>query len=162
MNELVLSEEGKNHIKKCEGCKLKAYKCPSGKLTIGYGHTNKVYADDIITQKEAENLFEQDIIIHENNVKKLVKVPLSQNQFDALVSLEYNIGYNNFANSTILKLLNAGDYIGAANRFLCENVCAKTSEERYQGSWVFDSNKKVLPGLVQRRLKEKEMFLRTK
>lgn len=160
MNSYTISEEGEKLIKSFEGCRLKAYRCPAGKLTIGYGHTNNVYADDVITQDEADKLFKQDVIIHENNVNKLVKVPLTQNQFNALVSLEYNIGYGNFASSTILKLLNAGNYEAAGKRFLVENPCAKTKEDKYYGSFVFDGNKKVLDGLVKRRKCERELFFK--
>ena len=97
----------------------------------------------IITQQKAEDLLKADLIIHENNVSKLVKIPLNQNQFDALVSFEYNIGYGNFASSTLLKDLNAKNYIKAAGQF-----------ER----WVYGGGKK-LKGLENRRKAEKELFI---
>lgn len=143
---MEISQTGINLIKKFEGCSLKAYKCPAGAWTIGYGHTNKVFADNIITQDEAETLLKHDLIIHCNNVSKLVKVALTQNQFDALVSFEYNVGYGAFQNSTMLKLLNQGKYKEAANQF---------------DRWVY-AGKKILPGLVNRRRAEKELFLRGK
>lgn len=156
-----VSEEGISLIKFFEGCKLQAYKCPSGVLTIGYGHTGaEVHAGMKITQAEADRLLKNDLIIHCNNVSKLVKVPLSQNQFDALVSLEFNIGYGNFSSSTLLRLLNSKDYKGAARRFLFENPNSKTPEEKYRGCFVFDNNKKVLAGLVRRRKAEQELFLK--
>jgi lysozyme len=77
-------------------------------------------------------------------VSKLVKVPLSQNQFDALVSFEYNVGYGNFSKSTLLRKLNLKDYIGASKEF---------------DKWVY-ANKKKLTGLVKRRKSEKELFLK--
>lgn len=93
--------------------------------------------------RSKDGLLTTDLIVHCNNVTKLVKVPLNQNQFDALVSFEFNIGYGAFNSSTLLKLLNQGKYIDAANQF-----------ER----WVY-ANKKVLPGLVKRRAAEKELFI---
>ena len=154
-----ISDKGITLIKNYEGCRLTAYKCPSNILTIGYGHTGSdVYIGKKITQEEADKLFSMDLKIHENNVNKLVKVSLTQNQFDALVSLEYNIGYGNFKNSTILKLVNNKNFDLACKRFLLVNNNAKTLEEKYKGSWVFDSNKKVLKGLVNRRLEEQKLF----
>lgn len=155
-----VSENGVNLIKIFEGCRLEAYKCPSGVLTIGYGHTGaEVHVGMEITQTEADILLKKDLIVHCNNVLKLVKVPLSQNQFDALISLEFNIGYGNFQSSTLLRLLNNKDYKGAARRFLFENPNSKTPEEKYKGCFVFDNKKKVLAGLVKRRKKEQELFL---
>ncbi len=141
---MEISQNGINLIKKFEGCSLKAYKCPAGVWTIGYGHTNKVFADDMITQEEAETLLKQDLIIHCNNVTKLVKAPLNQNQFDALVSFEYNVGYTAFQNSTLLKLLNQKKYNEAAEQF---------------DRWVY-AGKTKLAGLVNRRKAEKELFLK--
>lgn len=139
-----VSEKGINLIKNFEGCRLEAYKCPAGIWTIGYGHTGLTVHQGLkITQKEADNLLKTDLIVHCNNVTKLVKVPLTQNQFDALVSFEFNIGYGAFNSSTLLKLLNQGKYTDAANQF---------------GRWVY-TNKKVLPGLVKRRAAEKELFV---
>lgn len=140
-----ISENGKIFIKNFEGLRLKAYKCPAGVWTIGYGHTGSdVKENMIITKEQAENLFNLDILVHSNNVSKLVRVNLTQNQFDALVSFEYNVGYGNFLKSTLLKKLNAKDYTGASQEF---------------EKWVY-SNKKRIDGLVKRRQKEKELFLR--
>ena len=141
-----ISQNGINLIKNFEGCRLEAYKCSAGVWTIGYGHTGSdVYKGLTITQEKAESLLKSDLIVHCNNVSKLVKVKLNQNQFDALVSFEYNIGYGNFSSSTLLNLLNKGDYAGAANQF-----------ER----WVYAGGK-VLAGLQKRRKAEKELFLKT-
>jgi lysozyme len=140
-----ISENGIKLIKQFEGCRLKAYKCPAGVLTIGYGHTGSdVKEYTIISQQQAEHYLKNDIIIHSNNVSRLVKRPLTQNQFDALVSFEYNVGYGNFASSTMLKLLNKGNYKAASEQF---------------DRWVY-ANKKKLQGLVKRRKAEKELFLR--
>ena len=81
-----ISQNGIELIKKFEGCRLEAYKCPAGILTIGYGHTgSEVHLGQKITQEQAEKYLKQDITIHSNNVSRLVKAPLNQNQFDALV-----------------------------------------------------------------------------
>lgn len=153
------SKKGKALIKKYEGCRLKAYKCPAGVLTIGYGHTNNVRLDDVLTQDEAEKLLDIDIKIKENELNKLIKVPVTQNQYDALISLLFNIGVGNFRTSTLLRLLNQKNYKGAGERFLLVNNSAKTKEDKYRGSFVFDNRKKVLDGLVKRRAEEKELFL---
>jgi lysozyme len=140
-----ISQNGIELIKKFEGCRLEAYKCPAGILTIGYGHTgSEVHLGQKITQEQAEKYLKQDITIHSNNVSRLVKAPLNQNQFDALVSFEYNVGYGNFASSTMLKLLNQKKYTEAAAQF---------------GRWVY-ANKKILQGLVKRRAAEKELFVK--
>ena len=139
-----ISEKGLNLIKSFEGCHLKAYKCPAGVWTIGYGHTGKDVKEGlVITQEQAEHYLKNDVIIHSENVSRLVKRPLTQNQFDALVSFEYNVGYGNFASSTMLKLLNKSEYQAAAEQF---------------DRWVFAKGKK-LNGLVKRRKAEKELFL---
>lgn len=153
------SEAGKKFIKLKEGLRLNTYKCSSNVSTIGYGHTGSdVHAGMKITVEEAERLFSIDLYIHENNVNKLVKVPLTQGQFDALVSLEFNIGYGSFKSSSILRLVNEKRYNEACKRFLFENPNAKTPEEKYKGCWVFNNQKKVVAGLVRRRKEEQEMF----
>ena len=156
-----ISQEGINLIKKYEGCRLEAYLCPSNIWTIGYGHTGAdVFKGRKITQEIAESLLKNDLTVHCNNVSKLVTVPLKQNQFDALVSLEYNIGYGNFKSSSILRLLNQKKYKEAGGRFIVINQNAKTPEEKYRGSWVFNNKKKVLNGLVTRRREEQKLFLK--
>lgn len=153
------SEVGKKFIKLKEGLRLNTYKCSSNVSTIGYGHTGSdVRPNMTITKEEAERLFSMDLYVHENNVNKLVKVPLTQGQFDALVSLEFNIGYGSFRSSSILRLVNEKKYDEACKRFLFENPNAKTPEEKYKGCWVFNNQKKVVAGLVQRRKEEQEMF----
>lgn len=141
---MELSEKGINLIKNFEGCRLQAYKCPAGKWTIGYGHTgNDVKQGRCISKEQAENLLKQDLIIHCNNVSKLVKIPLKQNEFDALVSFEYNVGYGNFSKSTMLRLLNSGNKTAAVKEF---------------DKWIY-SGGKVLNGLKVRRKKEKAYFI---
>ena len=141
---MQLSEKGKTLIKKYEGLKLSAYKCPAGVWTIGYGHTAGVFAGQKITQKQADEIFDKDIKQFEKIVLELCKVPLKQGQFDALVSFVYNVGKTAFVNSTLLKLLNQKKYTAAANQFT---------------RWVYANGKK-LQGLVKRREEEKELFLK--
>lgn len=139
-----ISQKGIDLIKNFEGCRLIAYKCPAGIWTIGYGHTGAdVTAGLKITQEEAEKILKQDLLVHCNNVFSMVRVPLTQNQFDALVSFEYNVGYGNFKSSTLLKLLNDKKYTDAAEQF---------------EKWVYAGGKK-LAGLIKRRAAEKALFL---
>jgi lysozyme len=105
-----ISQEGLSLIKKFEGCELKAYRCPADVLTIGYGITKNVTEDMEITQQEADEMLNEEITEYEEYVNNMVKVPLEQNQFDALCSWVYNLGPTNLKKSTLLKLLNAGDY----------------------------------------------------
>ena len=141
-----ISENGINLIKRFEGCRLKAYRCPAGVLTIGYGHTGSDVSNGmVISQEKAENMLKMDLTVHCNNVSKLVKVPLTQNQFDALVSFEFNVGYGALSTSTLLRLLNQGKYTEASKQF-----------ER----WVYAGGK-PLEGLKKRRIAEKELFLRS-
>jgi lysozyme len=112
-----VSEKCLKIIKHFEGCRLKAYRCSAGVLTIGYGHTGNVHISDVITQEQAEKLLKLDVERFSVGVKKLVKVDLNQNQFDALVSFAFNVGLGNLGKSTLLKLLNKGDYTGAAGEF---------------------------------------------
>ena len=147
-NNLETSESMIAVIKKFEGLRLKAYKCPAGVQTIGYGHTrNFKFSENYkITEEQAEKFLHEDLKKFENSIKKLVKVPLSQCQFDALVSFTFNVGATNFKNSTLLKYLNNGEYSLAAEQF-----------ER----WIY-SNGKKLDGLQTRRKAEKEIFLHGK
>lgn len=130
-------------IKSFEGLELEAYLCPADIWTIGYGHTGNVKEGDSITKEEAEALLDKDLQTFRNGVKRLVKVPLNENQFGALVSFAYNLGLGSLQNSTLLKMLNAGDYTGAADQFLRWNK----------------SGGKVLTGLVRRREAERAVFL---
>lgn len=145
MNEsMVIGAAGLEIIKECEGLQTKAYICPAGILTIGYGHTGKdVTKDLVITETQAEDLLRQDVKNAEKTVRTYVKVQLTQGQFDALVSFVFNLGAGNFKSSTLLKKLNANDIAGAADEFLRWNK----------------SGGKVLPGLTKRRERERACFL---
>lgn len=113
-----INQLGLDLIKQWEGKYLIAYHGPAdrpGLLTVGYGHTDaagppKVTAGMIITEKQAEDILKNDLFGCESDVAQLVKVPLNDNQFAALVSFVFNVGVANFRSSTLLRKLNAGDY----------------------------------------------------
>ena len=134
-------------LKDFEGLKLQEYIDAGGYLSIGYGHLLKdgERYEDGITDEEATELLEQDIQEAEQVVEGMVTVDLTQNQFDALVSFVYNIGGDQFARSTLVKLLNQGMY---------EEV------PKQMARWN-KSNGKVLKALVRRRKIEGERFNNT-
>ena len=139
-----ISQDGINFIKRWEGLRLNAYRCPAMVWTIGYGHTKTARRGMRITEPEAERLLRQDVKVYEYSVQKLVKVTLNQNQYDALVSFCFNVGRGAFAQSTLLRVLNQSNYQRTAKEF---------------HKWVHAGNK-VLPGLVSRRKAESYMFLK--
>lgn len=123
------SSTGRALIKNFETCKLKAYPDPKtggDPWTCGWGTTRGVKKGDVWTQEKADREFEIDLERFERDVLSLVKVPLTQGQFDALVSFAYNCGSDiddddkaeGLGDSTLLKLLNKGDYDGARNQFI--------------------------------------------
>lgn len=138
-----ISQKGIELIKKFEGCRLEAYRCPAGVWTIGYGHTKGVKDGMKISWEQAEEFLREDLKIYEQAVERCVKVPLSQNQFDALVSFCYNCGGEALRTSTLLRLLNESKYSESAEQFLRWNKAGG----------------KVLAGLTRRREEEREMFL---
>jgi len=140
---LKISQRGVDLIKLFEGLMLTAYYCSGNVLTIGYGHTSNVKKDMRITKEQAEELLKKDLIAFENIIKTSVRVPLDQCEFDALVSLVFNIGGGNFRKSTLLKYLNNLYYDKAADEFLRWN--------RAGGNVIF--------GLTKRREAERNMFL---
>lgn len=136
------------HIKQWEGLRLKAYMpTPHDRWTIGYGHTRTAKYGMVITEAKAEKLLRDDLAWVRKTISDLVDVPLTQNQYDALAGLIFNIGRTNFANSSVLRRLNASDIQGAADAFLMWD------KQRQNGRLV------VLKGLVRRRRQEREMFL---
>lgn len=140
------SDRGLDLIKSFEGCKLTAYPDPGtggAPWTIGWGTTRGVKPGMTITQEEADLLLAEDVSSFAQAVNRLVTVPLNQNQFDALVSFAYNVGSSNLGNSTLLRLLNEGNYEGAAGQF---------------GRWVKGGSGETLPGLVRRRAAERALF----
>jgi len=106
---MKISQKGIDLIKQFESFGEKQYRCSAGKLTIGYGHV--VLASDkfppLITKLEAEEILRKDLEGFEKSLNQLIKVSLTQNQFDALMSLIFNIGATNFGKSTLLKFLNS-------------------------------------------------------
>lgn len=132
-----------------EGKRLNAYDDGVGVWTIGFGTTiypngQKVKKGDSCTEVQAKQYMQNDLKKFERTVNDTVTVPLNQNQFDALVSLTYNIGAGAFTKSTLVKKLNTSDYKGAADQF---------------DVWV-NAGGKRMQGLVNRRAKEKELFLK--
>lgn len=140
---MKFSDNGLEVIKRFEGFSPVPYQDAQG-WSIGYGHFIK--PDEILTavsESQAADLLKQDAAIASAAVSNSVSVDLTQNQFDALVSLTYNIGVTAFRNSTLLKKLNAGDYSGAAAQFARWN--------KSQGE--------VLAALTSRRANEQALFL---
>lgn len=136
------SQTGIDLIKSFESCQLKAYLCPAKVWTIGYGHTSGVKPGDEINQAQAERYLKADLVKVERDVNKVVRVPITQGQFDALTSFAFNCGSRALSTSTLLRKLNQGDYSGAAKEF---------------SRWVYAGGK-VLAGLERRRRLEKRMF----
>lgn len=145
---MQVSETGIELIKHFEGLRLDAYQDVAGIWTIGYGHTGPdVEPGQVITEAEAEALLRQDLDRFERGVSDAVRVDIDQNQFDALVSLAYNIGVSAFRSSTALKRLNRGDFLGAAEAMTWWNKATINGVRR-----------EVL-GLVRRRAAEAALFL---
>lgn len=139
-----ISQKGLNLIKEFEGLELRAYKDSVGVVTIGYGSTGPhVSMGMTITADQAEALLKNDVSRFEKGVMDLVTVPITQNQFDALVSFSFNLGLGNLKASTLLRKLNSLDYVGAANEFPRWNKAGG----------------KALAGLTRRREAEKKLFL---
>lgn len=130
-------------IKKFEGCRLTAYKCPAHVDTIGYGHTGPdVHAGMTITQEQADALLEADLVKFSTDLDATVKAPINANQRGALLSFAYNCGLSNLKHSTLIRKVNAGDHAAAAEQF---------------GKWNMAAGK-VLPGLVKRRAAEAALY----
>lgn len=137
------SQKGINLIKSFEGLRLKSYQDSVGIWTIGYGTIHGTGPNMTITNEQAERMFINDITCFEPELDRLVNVPLTQNQWDALMSFIYNLGAANLGSSTLLRLLNGGDYAGAAAHFSRWNK----------------ARGRVLAGLTKRRLTEERIFL---
>lgn len=139
-----------NIIKECEGFRPHPYLCPAGVPTIGFGSTQYedgsaiTLMDHPIDEINATALLLSTLRRYVTAVNNFVKVPLNQNQFDALVDFAYNAGVGALQTSTLLKKLNARDYVGASLEF---------------AKWVHGGGK-ILPGLVKRRELEKALFLK--
>jgi lysozyme len=138
----IISEEGISLIKNYEGCKLESYQDSVGVWTIAYGHTKDVKEGDSINQDEAEHLLAEEMPEYEGYINNMVKVPLEQNQFDALVCWVYNLGPTNLQESTLLRILNEGDYEGVPEQIKRWNKAGGVT----------------LGGLVKRREAEADLF----
>lgn len=155
MHPTEMSKDGIELIKRFEGLhKLKddglvhSYRCPAGKWTIGYGSTKGIRSGMKITKAEAEQLLLDDIHEHQKIIYRLVEVPLTQGQFDALVSFVFNLGSGNFKSSTLLKRLNAGRYDE------CPEQIMRWNKARVDGKL------QPLRGLTRRRAAEAAIFSR--
>lgn len=143
-----INEAGLDLIKEFEGCKLKAYKCPAGVWTVGYGLTSragfiKVEEGTTITQAEADYYMEQVVQKFAGEIAPHITAPINENEMAAFTSLAYNIGTTAFKKSSALKHFNAGDKLKAAYSITLWNKAGG----------------KVLKGLERRRAAEKELFL---
>lgn len=135
-------------IKQWEGCRLQSYKDVAGIWTIGYGHTKNVFPNQRITQETADNLLMIDLQEFEDAVERLVKVPLTDNQFGALVSFAFNVGEGALATSTLLRKLNQGSYESVPSELL------KWNKARVNGRL------QPVPGLTNRRTAEGGLWVR--
>lgn len=141
-----ISEAGLKLIQQYEGYSAKAYPDPATGAepwTIGYGHTRGVQPGDETTHEQALQYLHDDVQDALGAVDRGVVVPLEQNQIDALASFIYNVGAGNFFRSTLIRKLNEGDFLAAADEFL---------------KWDHAGGK-VMAGLTRRRKAEREMFL---
>jgi lysozyme len=137
------SGSGLDLIKSFESCRLEAYQDIRGIWTQGYGRTFGISASSPpITQEQADTWLAEDVQFAVDSVNRLIKVPLTQGQMDACCSFTFNLGSGNFAGSTLLKLINQGDFSGASNQFPLWDHAGST----------------VIPGLLRRRLAEQAEF----
>lgn len=139
-------------VKRFEGLKLKAYLCPAGVWTIGYGHTSaaggvKVHRGMMINEAQAEQYLTEDLERVARNVDRLVKVPLTVTQRGVLASFVFNVGEGNFKKSTLLRLLNKGQYDAVPSQL------ARWNKARVKGKLT------PLRGLTRRRAAEAELWL---
>ena len=144
---MKITTAGKNLVKEFEGCYLKAYKCPAGIWTIGWGHTSDagpplVVEGMVISRSEASTILDNDLSAVSYDVNSVVKVPLTPNQSDALISFVFNIGIGAFTKSTLLKRLNSGNYDSVPEQLM---------------RWTKGGGRE-LPGLVRRRQAESTLW----
>lgn len=140
-------ETGLNLIKGYEGLRMSAHYAPSEQWTVGYGHVSTARHGMHVTEGDAERLLREDVKPIETLISSTVRAPLNQNEHDALASLIFNIGEENWRRSSVLRKLNAGDKLAAAQGFEMWN------KARINGELV------ALDGLVRRRAAEKSLFL---
>jgi GH24 family phage-related lysozyme (muramidase) len=141
-DDLTISQDGIDLIKKFEGLELESYQDSVGVWTVGYGHTETARPNMSISEKEAEGLLREDLDHFEEGVNRLVTVSISQNQFDALVSFSFNVGLGAFSESTLLQEINSNNLDQAEKEF---------------SRWVYAGGNK-LEGLINRRKAEAKLF----
>lgn len=139
---LKSSNEWRMLVTNFEGLRLTSYQDSVGVWTIGYGHTLGVKEGQTITEERANELLYKDVERFEASVNRYVEVPLTQYQFDALCSFSFNLGAYSLKTSTLLRLLNLGNYDGAADEF---------------GEWIYAGGEPLL-GLIRRRKAEELLF----
>lgn len=138
------SDKGIELIKRHEGFRSRAYLCPAGVWTIGYGHTGGVKSGDVVTEAQAAELLRADLA-HAESVVNAQGLNLNQNQFDALVSFVFNVGSGNFRKSTLLKVVRSNP----------ADLRIKAEFDK----WIYGGGK-VLPGLVRRRKDEGDLYFK--
>ncbi len=137
------SSHGISLIKRYEGFRAEPYFCPAGYLTIGYGHVIKANEKfESLSEEEAEQILQKDLLIFERSVARLVHAPINQYQFDALVSFTYNLGQGALQRSTLRQVINRHEYELAPNEFR---------------KWIYAGGR-ILKGLIRRRNSEAIMF----
>lgn len=139
---MTYSKQGLALTESFEGCRLTAYQDSTGRWTIGYGHTWMVYAGDTCTAGQAETWLIGDVAWAERAVNRLVTAQLTQGEFDALVDFTFNLGIGSLEHSTLLGLVDAGNFAAAANEF--------DKWDRAGGQ--------VVAGLLRRRTAEEQLF----
>jgi lysozyme len=137
------SQSGLQLTERFEGCRLVAYQDQVGVWTIGFGHTRGVYAGMTCTQAQAEQWLQEDTAICEQNVNQHVRISITQSEFDALCDFSFNLGCAALDGSSLLRLLNTGNFAGAAKAF-----------EQWD-----HAGGKVVAGLLRRRLAEEAEFV---
>lgn len=145
----MITDQAFSLLKVFEGCELKAYKCPAGITTIGYGATrykdgSEIQMGDKITQKRADELLQYQLQYFERAVKNLIKVDLTEHQLSALVLLTYNIGVGNLSKSTLLKMLNKNP----------NDPALKVQWLK----WCYAGGK-IMKGLIRRRIEEWQVYI---
>ena len=141
---MKISQAGVDLIKHFEGFSAKPYLCPGQVVTIGYGSTRNITMEtSTITEAQGHDLLMDDLVRFENAVHRLCPVPLTQCQYDALVSFSFNLGSGALQSSTLRRKLMREDYLGAADEF---------------PRWVFAAGRR-LTGLVRRREAERTLFI---
>ena len=140
--QMAYSGNGLALTERFEGFRAKAYQDATGTWTCGYGHTQGVTGGTTCDQQLAEQWLLSDIRVAVDAVNRMVTVPLTQDEFDAIVDFVFNVGQGNFGASTMLELLNQGEYQAAAEQF---------------SRWDF-INGQAVAGLLNRRVAEQTLF----